>query len=243
MSKRAYLLGMFLMPFLLSPSWAGEASWIMPVQDEDLSPFKHQKGGTPGGIEVDLTRMIAKKVGAPLSFKTLGVSEGRRDFLTGDVTVDCCLAKIWFPGPENDAAQVFSDPLYRMMEIWFFPPNMSFPIKTTKDLKDKRVAAIRGFTYPGQDDFGARIDGGDVESVFKLLLDGKADVAVLERHAAKYVIDRGNLKVEFGPPYYDVQVGLRLHRSLAAWLPKVNKAIAELKAEGGIEAIIRANMQ
>jgi len=243
MFKRTVLPGLLLLLFPFAQVWADEPPWVMPVQSEDFSPFKHQKNGTPGGIEIDLARAVAAKVGAPLGFKTLGVSEGRRGFLAGEVTIDCCLAKIWFPGPENDAAQVFSDPLYRLMEIWFFPPNMSFPIQSTKDLRDKRVAAIRGFTYPGQDDFGTRIDGDDVESVVKLILDGKADVAVLERHAAKYVIDRENLKVEFGPPYYDVMVGLRLHRSLAAWLPKVNKAIAELKAEGGIETIIRANMQ
>lgn len=243
MSKSAVLRGLLLLPFLFAPALADEASWMMPVQSGDFSPFKHQKGGTPGGIEVDLARAIAAKVGAPLSFKTLDVAEGRRSFLTGNVTVDCCLAKIWFPGPENDAVQVFSAPIYRLMEIWFFPPKKSFPIQSTKDLKDKRVAAIRGFTYPGQDDFGTRIDGGDVESVLKLILDGKADVAVLERHAAKYVIDRKNLKVEFGPPYYDVQAGLRLHRSLAAWLPKVNKAIAEMKDEGIVEAIIQANMK
>ena len=238
---KTVLHGLFLLLFPLAQSWADEAPWIMPIQSEDFSPFKHQKGGEPGGIEVDLVRAVAAKVGAPLSFKTLDVTEGRQGFLTGDVSVDCCLAKIWFPGPENDAAQVFSDPLYRLMEIWFFPPKKSFPIETTKDLKGKRVATIRGFTYPGQDDFGTRVDGADVEGVIKLLLNGKADVAVLERHAAKHVIDREHLKVEFGPPYYDVMVRLRLHRSLAAWLPKVNQAIAELKAEGGVEAIIQAN--
>jgi len=37
------------------PSWAEEEDWIMSVQKEELSPFKHRNGYGPGGINVDLT--------------------------------------------------------------------------------------------------------------------------------------------------------------------------------------------
>jgi len=246
LNQMAYLrllICLALVPVFAQTVNADESTWVMPVQEEDLSPFKHRKNGVPGGIEVDLAKAVAKKVGVKLEFASLSVAQGRKGFQEGKITIDCCLNQIWFPGPSNEQAQLFSKSIYRLIEIWFFPRGKSFPIGSTKDLKDKRVAGIKGFSYPGENDFGSRIDGKDVASVLQLLVDGKADVAVLERHAAKTVLNHQSFDVEFGPLYYDVNVGLRLHRSLENWLPKVNKAIRELKADGAVETIIQANMR
>ncbi len=227
--------------FVAVPAQAEEEPWVMPVPTDNLAPFKHRKNGEPGGIEVDIVKAVAAKTGAEIRFAPLSISQGRKAFTEGQVTVDCCLNAVWFPDEQDMAVQIFSAPVYSLMEIWFFPRRKSFPIRSTKDLKDKRVAGIEGFHYPGQEDFGQRVNGKTVADVLNLLVSGKADVAVLERHAARLAIQEQNADVEFGPYYYGVKVSLRLHKSLEKWLPKVNLAIDELKAAGQIDRIIKVN--
>lgn len=216
--------------------------WVMPVQPQDLSPYKHRKTGEAGGIEVDLTKAIAEKLGIDLQFKELSIPDGRKAFLNNEVNVDCCLNPIWFPKPEAQIVQLFSDPLYRLMEIWVFPKNMAFTIETTKDLKNKRVGTINGFTYPEEQNFGSRIDGKDVAEVLSFLANGLADVAVLERHAVVYALNAKKLPIEFGRLFYAIEVGLRINKNQAHLLPKINHAIAEMRSSGQIEKIVLENL-
>jgi len=215
----------------------------MSVQKENLAPFKHRQGGKPGGIEVELVQAIAKQVGVRLKFIDYSIAEGRQAFLEGGVTVDCCLNKVWFPSEKAKSVQLFSEPIYRLIEIWVFRKGTKFPVSSTKDLHNKRVAGIKGFNYPGEEDFGTRVDGTDVSEVLDILLRGDADIAVLERHAASLGINDRKLDIEFGRPYYSVEVALRLHNSQRRHMDKVNQVIGRLKSEGTIDDIIRRNLR
>ncbi|MCW9035830.1 MAG: transporter substrate-binding domain-containing protein [Alphaproteobacteria bacterium] len=237
----AFTLGLMLVRII--PTHAEATKWVMPVQKEDFSPFKHRLNGKIGGIEVDLVRAIASKVGIPLQLADYSISDGRKAFLEGKISVDCCLNKVWFPTKKDKAAQLFSKPIYRLIEIWVFPRDKVFPVTTTKDLKNKRVAGIKGFAYPGEEDFGTRINGVDVASVLKILTTGEADIAVLERHAVVSAINKQKANVVFGPPFYTVNVSLRLHKSQEKYLNKVNQTIDNLKASGTIDKIIQRNLK
>ncbi|MDV7338094.1 transporter substrate-binding domain-containing protein [Terasakiella sp. A23] len=223
------------------PAWGDEESWIMSIQKEDLSPFKHRNGYGPGGINVDLIAAIADEIGVELRFRDYPIDIGRQKFQKGELSVDCCLNPIWFPGQDN--IHVFSDPLYKLIEVWVFPKGKTFPIPSTKALSDKRVVGIKGFTYPNQDDYGVRLNGSSPLEVLQMLVDGKADVAVLERHAASFYINHNKFMVQFGDPYYSVNVAVRLHKNLAHRLDDVNKAVAKLKESGSVKAIIQRNIR
>ncbi|WP_135081032.1 transporter substrate-binding domain-containing protein [Terasakiella sp. SH-1] len=215
--------------------------WVMSVQHADLSPFKHRNGHGPGGINVDILDAIANEVGADLIFRDFTIAQGREKFQQGQVTVDCCLNKIWFPDQDN--IQLFSDPIYRLIEVFVFPKDKAFPVPDTTVLRDKKVAGIKGFTYPGQENYGTRIDGDNPLEVLKMVEQGLVDVAVLERHAASFYINHNEMKVQFGDLYYSVDVSVRLHKSLSHRLDEVNKAIAKLKKTGRISAIIQRNIR
>jgi len=220
---------------------ADPSTWTMSVQKEDLSPFKHRNGYGPGGINVDLITAISDELGMQLDFKDYTISEGREKFLTGELNVDCCLNKVWFTG--QDGLHVFSDPIYRLIEVFVFPMGKKFPVPTTKALKDKRVVGISGFTYPNQEDYGTRLNGNSPMEVLEMLRDGKADVAVMERHAAAFLINHYEFEVEYGDPYYSVGVGVRLHRSEKHHLVAINKAIEKLKASGFVQDVIKRNIK
>ncbi len=49
--------------------------------------------------------------------------------------------------------------------------------------------------------------------------------------------------VKFGAPYYSVNVAVRLHKPLAHRLSDVNKAVAKLRENGGVRAIIQRNIR
>jgi ABC-type amino acid transport substrate-binding protein len=216
--------------------------WIMSVQEEDLAPFKHRNGNGPGGIEVDLVAALAFELGRELEFKSYSIPEGRAAFEKGEVNIDCCLNRVWFPREEAKAVQLFSDPLYRLLEVWVFPKGKSFRFKSVEELKNKRVIGIKGFNYPGEEHYGTRIDGTSPLDVLEKLLAGEGDVAVLERHVTSYLINRRKLKAEFGELYYAVDVSVRLHKTLVDDLPAINEAIKKLKANGTIDDIIRRNL-
>jgi len=235
------LIRFFLLISLLCSGGAGAQDWVMSVQHADLSPFKHRNGFGPGGINVDIMSAITDEIGVNLKFVDYSVAEGREKFKSGDVSVDCCLNEIWFPKQQD--IHVFSKPVYRLIEVFVFPKGKMFPIPDTSVLKDKTVAGIRGFTYPGQDNYGTRIDGDNPLEILRLVHEGKVDVAVLERHAASFYINSNKFKVQFGDPYYSVDVSVRLHKSLAARLDDVNRAIDKLKSRRMIQQIITRNIR
>lgn len=216
---------------------------IMPVQAENLAPFKYWDGEEPAGIEVDLARAIAKEISSDIEFRKISIAQGRKAFEQGTITLDCCLNEIWFPRDEAKAVQLFSAPLYRLLEIWIFPKGRSFKFDSVKALKNKTVIGIKGFNYPGEEHYGKRIDGNSPLEVMEMLLAGEGDVAVLERHVASYLINKHHFPAEFGELYYAVNVSLRLHKSQEKQLPLINKAIIDLKARGEIQAIIKKNLR
>lgn len=218
-------------------------SWVVPVQHENLAPFKYRLNDRPVGIEVDLLTAVATEIGTTVRFEDHSIKEGRLAFERGDVSVDCCLNSVWFPRKESKDVQLFSEPLFRIMEVWVFPKGKDFHVSGPQDLKDKTVIGIKGFNYPGENQFGTRIDGGSPREVLDMLLAGKGDVAILERHVASYMINREKRDAVFGNLYYAVDVAIRLHKSLAGQLPAINKAIEKLKSEGRIEEIIRTNLR
>ena len=224
---------------ITSFAWADQ--WIMSVQKEDLSPFKHRHGFAPGGINVDIMQSIADEMNVSLEFRDFSIAEGRSKFLSGEVTIDCCLNEIWFPN--DQASHLFSDPIYSMKEIFIFPRGKRFPVPDTIALKQKKVIGIAGFTYPGQENYGARLDGRNPLEVLKMLDAGKGDVAVLERHAASFYMNHYDFDLEFGDPYYSAEVGVRLHPSLKHQMNDINKAIAKFKNNGRIHEIIEKNIR
>jgi len=232
---------LLLFATFMKPAYSEE--WIMSVQKEDLAPFKHRHGNAPGGIEVDLVSAVAFEIGKDLKFVDYSITDGRKAFTTGEVTIDCCLNEVWFPQKEAKTAQVFSDPLYRLLEVWVFPKGKSFQFKSAKDLTDKRVLGIKGFNYPDEEFYGERIDAATPLEAMQRLIAGEADVAVLERHVSSYLINTRGLEAEFGGLYYAVDVSIRLHKSMQSQLPQINKAIAKLKESGRIDAIIKRNLR
>lgn len=227
---------------MLSIGSAHADQWVMSVQKDNLAPFKHRNGYGPGGINVDIISAIAHEIGVDIVFKEYPIDVGREKFLTGELTVDCCLNQIWFP-VRDQTVHVFSDPIYKLIEVFVFPKGKVFEVPNTTVLRDKKVGGIKGFTYPNQQDYGERVDGNSPLEVLQLLKEGKVDVAVLERHAASFHINQNKFKVQFGDPYYSVQVGVRLHKSQADKIDDVNKAIAKLKSSGVIEDIIQRNIR
>lgn len=237
--KRLFLI--FLSAALGISVKASAQEWVMSVQHADLSPFKHRNGFGPGGINVDIMSAIAHEIGVDLKFTDFTIAQGREKFKTGDVTVDCCLNEVWFPKQQD--VHVFSKPIYHLIEVFVFPKGKKFPVPDTSVLTDKTVAGIRGFTYPDQDNYGRRVDGDNPLEVLQLVHEGKVDVGVLERHAASFYINSHKFKVQFGDPYYSVEVSVRLHRSLENRLKDINQAIDKLKSNGMIKQIIARNLR
>jgi len=135
--------------------------------------------------------------------------------------------------------QLFSEPLHFGREMFLFPYRKVFPIPDPQSLKSKSVVTIKGFNYKGEEYFGNRLDMRGPEQVVRMVAAGRGDVGLLQYEIAYYHATQQKVKIVFGPVHYVSPMQIRLHKSKAAYLPKINKAIASLKAEGVVKRIFK----
>jgi len=71
---------------------------------------------------------------------------------------------------------------------------------------------------------------------------GRGDVGLLQYEVAKYHAAVQGVDIIIGPIHHAAPLHIRLHKSKAAHMVKINKAIAEMKANGIIKQIFEKYM-
>jgi len=191
------------------------------------------------GIYIDLIREVAKRIGVHIKEKTYPINRRRELFLRGKIVITCCVNPVWRSKPEEKEIQLFSIPLHIGREMFLFPNGKSFPIPNPESLKPKSVVGIDGYTYLGEKYFGTRMDVRDPAQVVRMISVGRGDVGLLQYEVANFHAKQQNAEIEFGPVHHSSPMQIRLHKSKAPYLPKINKAITDLKKEGVIKRIFK----
>lgn len=216
--------------------------WILPIPDHVRPPFSYQTDQGYQGIFVDLMQEVAQRIDVVIEEKTYPIVRRRELFVRGDLVITCCVNPVWRDKPEEKAVQLFSDPIYNSREMFLFPPQKAFPIPTPEALQNKTVVTIKGFNYLGEEHFGARLDVRDPEQIVHMVARGRGDVGLLQYEVAKYHAAVQGVDIIIGPIHHAAPLHIRLHKSKAAHMVKINKAIAEMKANGIIKQIFEKYM-
>lgn len=135
----------------------------------------------------------------------------------------------WLNGDEKqDERFVFSAPLIRVNEYVVTLPNFTSPERL---LEAKPVGTIRGYYYHDDAHF-ERVDFASEKELVQALQMARVDRIIIGELPALYWANQLGVKIELKELHTSGFVHIRLLAKHRALLPKLNAAIATLKAQG-----------
>lgn len=205
-------------------------------------PYEYYEGDKIVGIDAEIAAAIAEKLGMKLEIKdmefnslTTAVSSGAIDIALAGMTVT----------PEREESVNFTDSYATGIQVIIVKEDSA--IASVDDLTGKKIGVQSGTTgdiycsdTPENGGFGedavARYDNGAL--AVAALMNGQVDCVVIDNEPAKaFVAANEGLKI-LDTEYVTENYAAAISKDNPELLEKVNKALAELKAEGKIDEII-----
>ena len=211
-----------------------EGTLVMGTNAE-FPPFEYKEGTGFAGIDVDLMRAIAEKMGLELevedmAFESLTQSFGRIDVIAAGFTID----------PTREATCDFSDTYFNATQTVILKADST--IATLEDLKGKKIGVQTGTTGDiyCTDDYGQenvkQFNNGPL--AVAALVNGQIDCVVIDQEPAKnYVAANSGLKI-LDTAYADEDYAIAIKKGNTELLDKVNGALKELQDDGTLQAIV-----
>ncbi len=218
----------------------GPAPLVMGTQP-DFPPFEHL-GGVDGqqviGFDAEIAKAIAAKLGRPLRIEQLkfdalipALDAGKIDVAISGMTIT----------PERAKNVEFSSPYYKATQVLIVRADFAEP-KTKDELKGKKIAVQLGTTGNSTAD-GITGAGNTVpfttcfEAVIELKTK-KVDYVILdEQPSLNFVKQNSDLKLvrlDFADEFY----GIAIKKGNTALRDQIDKAIAELRADGTYDKLV-----
>jgi lysine-arginine-ornithine-binding protein len=236
------VVGFLLVALLAVPFMAGcgESAYVIKAgqlqmgSDTAYPPFENMDGNKAVGFDVDLANAIAGKLGLKLEVTSIlfdgaipALKTKKFDIIMSAMTIN-----------EKREKQInFSDPYIDSDQS--IAVAKGSPIKTEADLKDKVVGVQLGTT--GMDKAEEIQKAGGLKEVrkfdttllaFEALEQGKIDAIINDYPVSLYIgKTRGNTEV-VAKIKTDEKYGIGIRKGNEELLEKVNKALADLKADG-----------
>ena len=181
---------------------------------------------------------ILTEAGIDAEFVAAPHGRKRRMFMDDVIAMDCCASPVWRQAAGEVDLQVFSDAFYQSPEHYVFRQGQVLQINRPEDLANLRVAKVRGFNYRNEPYFGETISVRDMEDVLDLLVAGRADVGMINGQDFRRRMRLQPRPLELGQIYFTADLRVRIRNNHADLLPRINAAIATLRANGRIEEIL-----
>ena len=189
------------------------------------------------GIDVEVAEAIAKKLGLELEIDNMeftaaleAAQKGKADMVMAGVTVD----------PDRQMVMDFSDSYAKGVQVVIIPENSE--IKSLDDLEGKKIGTqmgTTGYIYCG-DDYGednvVAYDNGI--TAVQALLNNQIDCIVIDNAPAQaFVKENPGLKI-LDTEYAVEDYAIGFAKGNTALKEAVNKALAELIADGTVQKIV-----
>ena len=211
---------------------------IQVITDPYWAPFEsYDANGKMIGFDIDLMDAIAQQAGFQVEFIEVAW-DGLLTSIT-DCEYDVAIAAITIT-PERQANMLFSDPYINDGQV--IVAQVDNPAITGLDSLNGRPVAVQVGTLAEEflRDFPEviTVPYDDISYAFEALADGSVD-ALITYHtlALQYNSDYSGELVIVGEPLTHEGIGIALCRDNTALQAVINQALAELSAEGFIEAL------
>jgi len=220
-----------------------KASGTLRVANTQSSPpwSMLDESNNPVGYDVAIAKEVGKRIGVPNvvfvadSFKNFveGLKTGKYDLVMNDLT----------PTPAREQQVDFGDP-YGVEDFRIFVPAGNTDIKGKDTLKGKRVGVVTGSS--NETWARAHLKDSDIRSydngalIFNDLGSGRIDAVIISHFGGMKYANVNHLPVkEVGEPLIYQLSAPAIVKGQPALRTSVNKAIAEMMADGTIEAIAK----
>ncbi|RKE26119.1 amino acid ABC transporter substrate-binding protein (PAAT family) [Paraburkholderia sp. BL23I1N1] len=220
-----------------------KASGTLRVANTQSSPpwSMLDESNLPVGYDVAIAKEVGKRIGVPNvvfvadSFKNFveGLKTGKYDLVMNDLT----------PTPEREQQVDFGDP-YGVEDFRIFVPAGNTDIKGKDTLKGKRVGVVTGSS--NETWARAHLKDSDIRSydngalIFNDLGSGRIDAVIISHFGGMKYANVNHLPVkEVGDPLIYQLSAPAIVKGQPALRAAVNKAVAEMMADGTIQAIAK----
>ena len=212
---------------------------IVMVTEAGFAPYEYYSGGEIVGVDVDIAKRIAEKLGKKLVVKDVAfdsiiseVKTGKSDFGAAGISYT-----------EERAKEVdFTINYAESKQVILVRKNST--IKTVDDIKNKRVAVQLGTvadTYLSEEyPSVSLVREKKFLAAIQDLKDRKVDVVVMDELPAKELLTDDLIILE-NPLLID-EYGMVVRKGNQELLTAINDAIKEMKASGEIEKMILSHM-
>lgn len=192
----------------------------VPVANLENSAFK------------DAWHAVVEQAGITADFVTMSRADRREAMVRGNLAMDCCSIPAWRSRPQEQAVQLYSDPLFYATEHLVFHKDKKAAFSGSIDLSSLRVAMVEGFNHRDQNLFGEIVYAPTMTETYALVASGKADVTFAnsqEFWRRQRLTDR---PIVLGPVYQQMLLRVRVHKDWHSLLPRINGAIKKLRESG-----------
>ena len=212
------------------------AGKLVMVTNAEFPPYEYYDNNEIVGIDVDITRAIADKMGVELDVRDMAfdslipaVQSGKADFTAAGMTVnEDRLKNVDFTDTYAEAAQVII-------------VKEGSEIKTPDDLMGKKVGVQTGTTG---DIYADDIEEADVQRFNKgldavmALSQGKIDAVIIDREPSKVFVKENAGLTILDEAFTEEEYAIAIKKGNTELLDKMNSAIKELKESGELKKIV-----
>lgn len=212
------------------------AGKLVMVTNAEFPPYEYYDNNEIVGIDVDITRAIADKMGVELDVRDMAfdslipaVQSGKADFTAAGMTVnEDRLKNVDFTDTYAEAAQVII-------------VKEGSEIKTPDDLMGKKVGVQTGTTG---DIYADDIEEANVQRFNKgldavmALSQGKIDAVIIDREPSKVFVKENAGLTILDEAFTEEEYAIAIKKGNAELLDKMNSAIKELKESGELKKIV-----
>lgn len=212
------------------------AGKLVMVTNAEFPPYEYYDNNEIVGIDVDITRAIADKMGVELDVRDMAfdslipaVQSGKADFTAAGMTVnEDRMKNVDFTDTYAEAAQVII-------------VKEGSEIKTPDDLMGKKIGVQTGTTG---DIYADDIEEADVQRFNKgldavmSLSQGKIDAVIIDREPSKVFVKENAGLAILDEAFTEEEYAIAIKKGNAELLDKMNSAIKELKESGELKKIV-----
>ncbi len=226
--------------FQSPPSRAAEV-WRIAC-DDNFPPYNFVDGDRVVGLDAEIVAAMVKQAGAEVDFEPQPWTRVQ-DMLERGV-VD---AAFQFVGRPDRFEKYFMIGPHRMGQTVFAARSgRDIPVRDLNELRGYRIGTVRGYTY------GAAFDGathltrdmtaGDNLQLVRMLAAGRVDLIIGDREALTHFARSAGLHEQMQvlqPAFSEVPRYIAVPRSKPEIAARLDKALADLRRNGGLAEILK----
>jgi len=213
-------------------------------------PYAMQTENGISGIAVDILKEVMRRTGDTVAIKLYPATRLNKYFDTNRLDINFADSVLWNEAIKNPHF-VFTDSYLFVKEYIYFQKDNYIEVNKPADLKGKIVGVTRGYYYAMfEDAFNKGIVEKDEvntnENLLEKLKTGRNHAILMDNVLFNYLLFKLNCDRSLfkrGTEITNAPLGLKIRIEKKHVLPRLNKAIAEMKKQGIIKEIVKKYSQ